>query len=459
MVFTVHMDIRASTDAKERAVLSKLNLVDLAGSERAKKTGSSGQALLEAQFINKSLSFLEQTVNALARKEAHVPFRQCKLTAVLKDALGGNSKTAMMANIWPEQRHLEETTSTLRFATRVQSLVTNTRQNESSDPALLLKRYERQVQELKQELAMRDTLSGRARVQYSDFSDAEVREVYVLAREFLEGEKSVDQLPLDTLKRIKETFVQCQHVYVALKAAVPTASDATASPRRVSGPRESRGGDLPGQVGDAEPVGSFNIGRAPASARPASQSADAMRDTVPSQRGELLERRGSVAAGAPTDRAAAFETFKRSCDAGLDLNAELKRSMGELAAKRAAVKELSETANSAKRDIDALQALISERRCVSGAAVPCLHRRQDLTPSSPRRASAPPQQAGSVVDVEEYELLAQLKEKKIAFRAVFDQVKFERLQLDALTAQVTRARGDLMSGFDAWLERETPAAV
>ena len=53
------MDVRASTDAKERAVLSKLNLVDLAGSERVKKSGSDGQAMLEAQAINKSLSFLE----------------------------------------------------------------------------------------------------------------------------------------------------------------------------------------------------------------------------------------------------------------------------------------------------------------------------------------------------------------------------------------------------------------
>lgn len=71
----------------------KLNFVDLAGSERTKKSGVTGQALKEAQYINRSLSFLEQTVNSLSRKEAHVPFRQTKLTAVLKDALGGNCKT------------------------------------------------------------------------------------------------------------------------------------------------------------------------------------------------------------------------------------------------------------------------------------------------------------------------------------------------------------------------------
>ena len=91
-----------------------------------------------------------QTVNALAKKDAHIPFRQCKLTSLLRDALGGNSKTAMIANLWPEERHLEETISTLRFAQRVQALVTDVQQRESGDPALMLRRYERQIRELKQ---------------------------------------------------------------------------------------------------------------------------------------------------------------------------------------------------------------------------------------------------------------------------------------------------------------------
>jgi len=67
--------------------------VDLAGSERIKKTAVTGAALTEATYINKSLTFLEQTVNALSRRDQHVPFRQSKLTSVLRDALGGNCKT------------------------------------------------------------------------------------------------------------------------------------------------------------------------------------------------------------------------------------------------------------------------------------------------------------------------------------------------------------------------------
>jgi len=74
-LFSVALEMRTSEDAAERAVVSKLMLVDLAGSERTKKTNASGAAMREAACINKSLSFLEQVVNALARKDAHVPFR------------------------------------------------------------------------------------------------------------------------------------------------------------------------------------------------------------------------------------------------------------------------------------------------------------------------------------------------------------------------------------------------
>ena len=75
MIFTLHIETRASAEARERALLSKLHLVDLAGSERAKKSGAEGDALREAGAINRSLAFLEQVVAALGRRDAHVPYR------------------------------------------------------------------------------------------------------------------------------------------------------------------------------------------------------------------------------------------------------------------------------------------------------------------------------------------------------------------------------------------------
>lgn len=112
--------MRSKVESSEKIVNAKLHLVDLAGSERTKKTGSEGMTLKEAAFINKSLTFLEQVVVALCDKNRdHVPYRQSKLTNILKDSIGGNCKTIMVANIWPEAAHVEESTSTLRFATRM----------------------------------------------------------------------------------------------------------------------------------------------------------------------------------------------------------------------------------------------------------------------------------------------------------------------------------------------------
>ncbi|GMH33390.1 hypothetical protein BSKO_01224 [Bryopsis sp. KO-2023] len=99
---------------------SRLNLVDLAGSERQKSTGAKGERLKEACGINKSLSTLGHVIMSLADqqqgKEKHVPYRDSKLTFLLQDSLGGNSKTVMIANMSPTIKNMDESLSTLRFA-------------------------------------------------------------------------------------------------------------------------------------------------------------------------------------------------------------------------------------------------------------------------------------------------------------------------------------------------------
>ena len=83
------------------------------------------------------------------KKREHIPYRQAKLTNFLRDSIGGNCKTVMVANIWPEVRNMEEVASTLKFATRMMKVQNEASVNIMQDPALQIKRYEKEIRDLK----------------------------------------------------------------------------------------------------------------------------------------------------------------------------------------------------------------------------------------------------------------------------------------------------------------------
>eukprot|EP01006_Ploeotia_vitrea_P038980 TRINITY_DN66300_c5_g10_i1.p1 TRINITY_DN66300_c5_g10~~TRINITY_DN66300_c5_g10_i1.p1 ORF type:complete len:962 (-),score=537.97 TRINITY_DN66300_c5_g10_i1:95-2980(-) len=117
----VVITVKGSDPDSGRESRGKIYFVDLAGSERQKQTKSSGQTFLEATFINKSLSALGNVMLTLSqnKKNAHVPYRDSKLTQLLQDALGGNSRTMMFVNLSPADHHARESLSSLQFAKRV----------------------------------------------------------------------------------------------------------------------------------------------------------------------------------------------------------------------------------------------------------------------------------------------------------------------------------------------------
>jgi kinesin family protein 5 len=113
----------------------QLFLVDLAGSEKVGKTGASGQTLEEAKKINKSLSALGMVINALTDgKSSHVPYRDSKLTRILQESLGGNSRTTLVINCSPSSYNDAETISTLRFGVRAKAIKNKAKVNAELSP-------------------------------------------------------------------------------------------------------------------------------------------------------------------------------------------------------------------------------------------------------------------------------------------------------------------------------------
>jgi len=144
-----------------KAKQSRYSLVDLAGSERQKSTSATGDRLKEANAINKSLSALGLVINALVDrglgKMRHVPYRDSKLTFLLRDSLGGNSRTTLVATVSPSEEQFGESLSTLKFSQRAKMITNTAVVNEEAVGSL--ETLQKEVQRLKQELIRAKSLT------------------------------------------------------------------------------------------------------------------------------------------------------------------------------------------------------------------------------------------------------------------------------------------------------------
>lgn len=126
LIVILNFSRKSKSDLGRPPVTGKLVLCDLAGSERLKKSGSLGRAQTEAIEINKSLTALGDVISALTQEgsgnKPQVPYRNHKLTQLLQDSIGGSSKTLMVLNISPAESNLDETTMSLRYASRAKTI-------------------------------------------------------------------------------------------------------------------------------------------------------------------------------------------------------------------------------------------------------------------------------------------------------------------------------------------------
>jgi len=456
-IFTVYLESRSRIESSEKVVSAKLNLVDLAGSERVGKTGSSGQTLKEAKYINKSLSFLEQVVIALANKRRdHVPFRQSKLTNLLRDSLGGNCKTRMIANIWAEREQLDETISTLKFALRMMRVANEATVNVQLDPQILVKKYQREIKELKQELAMHDTLANRAGVNYDNYTPEQQTEVRTTVKKYIDG--TITNIEVSNLRMIDECFQQFKNIVLDYKvmleqgrrlsgmgAVAGHASQLESRAHSAASRRQSEVGETIGE--------GFGVGLAHDQARPNSQMegidvTKQARQAAHLQKKEDMEQLrkeidkpyksdddeeeddGLPSGPKPTEDQALIE-YKNG--PGKDHQDTFQQNKKELAERKQSLKEVSIKVNKTKKTIDDFNQRIRMIR---------VQREADQLSST--------EDGVQVIDEEEYALIRQLKNAKRQYQVHFQERRVLSDEVGYLKGLIEQSKMNLCNKFLEW---------
>ncbi|XP_072250499.1 kinesin-like protein KIF13A isoform X4 [Leuresthes tenuis] len=202
-------DLRSGNSGEK---VSKMSLVDLAGSERVSKTGAAGERLKEGSNINKSLTTLGCVISALADqsggkgKAKFVPYRDSVLTWLLKDNLGGNSKTAMIATVSPAADNYEETLSTLRYADRAKRIVNHAVVNEDPN-ARIIRELREEVEKLKVQLSQAESMKAPELKEKLQESEKLIQEMTVTWEEKL---RKTEEIATDRQKQLESMGISLE---------------------------------------------------------------------------------------------------------------------------------------------------------------------------------------------------------------------------------------------------------
>lgn len=277
-IFMVRIEHAEMVNGRESIRVGKLNMVDLAGSERQKKTGAEGERLVEAAKINQSLSCLGNVISKLVARAPFIPYRDSKLTRLLQDSLGGNSRTLMCANISPASTNYEETLSTLLYANRAKQIKNKPKVNEDPKDAQI-----REMRDYIKELEERVRRAQEGGLTAKDM--AELGAAFLKANAMVSGDALAGAGP-------------GAGGGAAEGAGAPGPSGATGAPDAENG-----GGDEEEEIiyaeGDEERIREYEQKKAEALQRLQQQeeSAQAAKVTIQDLKKQLLEMKGELVHG------------------------------------------------------------------------------------------------------------------------------------------------------------------
>jgi kinesin family protein 6/9 len=505
-IFTLYVQQRQRSGVSERITHSKLHLVDLAGSERLKKTmdsqdGTMGDEISrkESMAINRSLTYLEQCVVALTRKSttagaSHVPYRQSKLTNILKDCIGANCNTLMIACIWGESSHLEETISTLRLASRMMKVHNESVAVESVDPTVLLKKQENIIKALKQELLMHDALVERTGMVYEPFRPEQQTEISQLIERFVstpeKDEENVLQIQsyrqmLEICKQFKKKLIEARsnsslrNSRGGSQFMEGTANDFKADGKTTAGGLASNtigGNNTMGDKSSMKEIGTltgkgFALGEAKIESRPpngietsssfyaaspkfnSSPGGGEQGDNFSPARQNRSDykqqqsrdnsplRAGGSSFMIPGTDLQSFEYFIKNSPSGQNLFQQFLSCKNGIKENKTRIRNLTADVNDSKRAIDELNIQLESQKNSRIQAV-----------NSKAKSSRNLQSAGGgeIVDEEEMKSARALKEKKQFYRNSFEQLQKHQFQLQKNSSELNDVKTKMLESFQLW---------
>ncbi|XP_010388035.2 kinesin-like protein KIF6 isoform X3 [Rhinopithecus roxellana] len=412
-IFTIHLSSKEPGSATVRH--AKLHLVDLAGSERVAKTGVGGHLLTEAKYINLSLHYLEQVIIALSEKHrSHIPYRNSMMTSVLRDSLGGNCMTTMIATLSLEKRNLDESISTCRFAQRVALIKNEAVLNEEIDPRLMIKRLQKEIQELKDELAM---VTGEQRTEA--LTEAELLQLEKLITSFLEDQDPESRLEVGAdMRKVHHCFHHLKKLLNDKKIfGNNTVSNTVSS--------ESKDQDC------QEPLKEEEYRKLRDILKQRDNEISILSEVMKKLPLSWFERgmREEMSLG----RQEAFEIFKRdhADSVTIDDNKQiLKQRFSE-------AKALGESINEARSKIGHLKEEITQRHIQQVALGISENMAVPLMP-----------------DQQEEKLRSQLEEEKRRYKTMFTRLKALKVEIEHLQLLMDKAKVKLQKEFEVWWAEE-----
>ena len=433
----IQLEMKSKIESTEKIMVSKLNFVDLAGSERVKKTGSTGVTLKEATYINRSLTFLEQVVVALTERKGrandHVPYRQSKLTHILKDSIGGNCKTVMVANIWPEEQFLQETLSTLNFAQRMGGVINITSVNIQLDINAQIRKMTKEIKELKQELAMHNTLANRGRINYDPYSPNEQKAQMEAAKKFLVGQS--EDLEFDSVRQAKELFYQIRHIYQKVKSLNQGKPQSQDLPEEMQQPKieekiEEKKEDKIDDKKNKKEEKKEGKKEEKVEEKKEENEEEKKEENESKKDEEIVEEQPPfIPEGIIPDKNTAFKLYKYESQFSKDTEKKMKDDIDKLKEQKNSARELLEKSKELKSKIDEIKLKLNEKKQNK------LNLADEMT---------------NVIDEEEVKFLEELKIKKEEYKNTVKQFNEYKKQIHEIKEGLDLLKIKYVENFEKW---------